>query len=181
MAENRIWGLVARFENPATLLHAATGLRDAGYKRYEVWSPFPVHGMDNARGLKRSIVPWIVLGGGLTGLVGALLLQWWTGAVDYPVMIGGKPYFAFEFATPVTFELSVLLSAFGAVFGMIALNKLPQPYHPLDNIAMFRRVTDDGFFISIEVRDPNFSLVRSRELLESLGGLNVTVVEEGEA
>ena len=97
MAENRIWGLVARFENPATLLHAATGLRDAGYKRYEVWSPFPVHGMDNAMGLKRSIVPWIVLGGGLTGMVGALLLQWWTGAVDYPVMIGGKPFFAFEY------------------------------------------------------------------------------------
>ena len=178
MAENRIWGLVARFENPATLLHAATGLRDAGYKRYEVWSPFPVHGMDNAMGLKRSIVPWIVLGGGLTGLVGALLLQWWTGAVDYPVMIGGKPFFAFEFATPVTFELSVLLSAFGAVFGMIALNKLPQPFHPLDNIAMFRRVTDDGFFISIEARDPRFYRSKTEADLKAAGAVAVEAVNE---
>jgi hypothetical protein len=181
MAEQRIWGLVAEFENPATLLHAATGLREAGYKRYEVWSPFPVHGMDGAMGLKRSLVPWIVLGGGLTGMTAALLLQWWTGAVDYPVMIGGKPLFSFEFATPVTFELSVLLSAFGAVFGMIGLNKLPQPFHPLDTVPMFRRVTDDALFISIEVRDPNFNLLKSRELLESLGGRHVTVVEEGEA
>jgi hypothetical protein len=114
-------------------------------------------------------------------MTAALLLQWWTGAVDYPVMIGGKPLFAFEFATPVTFELSVLLSAFGAVFGMIGLNKLPQPFHPLDNVPMFRRVTDDAFFISIEVRDPSFNLLKSRELLESLGGRHVTVVEEGEA
>jgi hypothetical protein len=178
MAEARVWGLVAQFDDPAKLLHAAEGLRDAGYKRYEVWSPFPVHGMDNAMGLSRSKVPWIVLGGGLTGMTCALLLQWWSGAVEYPVMIGGKPLFAFEFATPVTFELSVLLSAFGAVFGMIGLNKLPTPYHPLDKIAMFRRVTDDGFFISIETRDAKFDLHRSRELLESLGGRHVTVVEE---
>ena len=178
MAEARVWGLVAQFDDPAKLLHAAEGLRDAGYQRYEVWSPFPVHGMDNAMGLSRSKVPWIVLAGGLTGMTSALLLQWWSGAVEYPVMIGGKPLFAFEFATPVTFELSVLLSAFGAVFGMIGLNKLPTPYHPLDKIAMFRRVTDDGFFISIETRDAKFDLHRSRELLESLGGRHVAVVEE---
>ena len=178
MAEARIWGLVGEFEDPAKLLHAATGLRDAGYKRFEVWTPFPVHGMDNAMGLSRSKVPWIVLAGGLTGLTGALLLQWWSGAVEYPVMIGGKPLFSFEFATPVAFELAVLLSAFGAVFGMIGLNKLPKPFHPLDRVPMFRRVTDDGFFISIETRDGKFDLHRSRELLESLGGKHVTVVEE---
>ena len=178
MAEARVWGLVAEFDNPARILEAATGLRDAGYKRYEVWSPFPIHGMDSAMGLKRSLVPWLVLGGGLTGMTLALLLQWWTAAVAYPILIGGKPLFAFEAATPVTFELAVLLSAFGAVFGMFGLNRLPTPYHPLDNVPMFRRVTDDAFFISIETRDGKFDLHRSRELLESLGGRHVTVVGE---
>lgn len=176
--KKRNWGVVAQFANPADLLHAAQKAREAGYKKFEVYTPFPVHGMDDAMGLPGSKVPWISLAGGLTGLTIGLTLQWWTGAVDYPLVIGGKPLFAWEFALPVTFELSVLLASFGTVFGMFALNKLPKPYHPLDKVPMFKGVTDDKFFMSIEVADPMFDLHKSQAFLEEIGGQNVTVVEE---
>lgn len=172
------WGVLAEFENPAELLHAAQKLNDLGYRKFETWSPFPIHGMDDAMGLSGSKVPWITLGGGLTGLSIGLLLQWWTGAVDYPLVIGGKPYFAWQFALPVTFELSILLSAFGTVFGMFALNMMPRPYHPLDKVPAFRRVTDDKFFLSIEVSDPLFDMEATQKLLDELGGTGITVVEE---
>jgi hypothetical protein len=176
--QKKNWGVVAEFANPAELLHAAQKLHDLGYRKFETWSPFPIHGMDDAMGLSGSKVPWITLGGGLTGLSIGLLLQWWTGAVDYPMVIGGKPYFAWQFAVPVTFELSILLSAFGTVFGMFALNLMPRPYHPLDKVPSFRRVTDDKFFLSIEVSDPLFDMEKTQELLSELGGSGLTVVEE---
>ena len=172
------WGVLAEFANPAELLHAAQKLNDLGYRKFETWSPFPIHGMDDAMGLTGSKVPWISLGGGLTGLSIGLLLQWWTGAVDYPMVIGGKPYFAWQFALPVTFELSILLAAFGTVFGMFALNMMPRPYHPLDKVPAFRRVTDDKFFLSIEVSDPLFDMEKTQELLKEIGGTGITVVEE---
>ena len=172
------WGVLAEFANPAELLHAAQKLNDLGYKKFETWSPFPIHGMDDAMGLSGSKVPWITLGGGLTGLSIGLLLQWWTGAVDYPLVIAGKPYFAWQFALPVTFELSILLSAFGTVFGMFALNLMPRPYHPLDNVPAFKRVTDDKFFLSIEVSDPLFDMEKTKALLSELGGTGITDVEE---
>ena len=172
------WGVLAEFANPAELLHAAQKLNDLGYKKFETWSPFPIHGMDDAMGLSGSKVPWITLGGGLTGLSIGLLLQWWTGAVDYPLVIAGKPYFAWQFALPVTFELSILLSAFGTVFGMFALNFMPRPYHPLDNVPAFKRVTDDKFFLSIEVSDPLFDMEKTKALLSELGGTGITDVEE---
>lgn len=178
MADRRIWGLCAEFENPARLLEAAQSLREQGYTKFETWSPFPVHGMDDAMGLSGSKVPWIALAMGLSGLTIAVLLQWWTGAVDYPLVIGGKPLFAWEFGMPVMFELTVLLSAFGTVFGMFALNKLPRPYHPLDRVERFKRVTDDAFFVTIESKDPKFSVDASRAALEKLGGSNVTLVED---
>lgn len=176
--QKKNWGVVAEFANPAELLHAAQKLHDLGYRKFETWSPFPIHGMDDAMGLSGSKVPWITLGGGLTGLSIGLLLQWWTGAIDYPMVIGGKPYFAWQFAVPVTFELSILLSAFGTVFGMFALNMMPRPYHPLDKVPSFRRVTDDKFFLSIEVSDPLFDMEKTQELLSELGGSGLTVVEE---
>ena len=172
------WGVLAEFANPAELLHAAQKLNDLGYKNFETWSPFPIHGMDDAMGLSGSKVPWITLGGGLTGLSIGLLLQWWTGAVDYPLVIAGKPYFAWQFALPVTFELSILLSAFGTVFGMFALNLMPRPYHPLDSVPAFKRVTDDKFFLSIEVSDPLFDMEKTKALLSELGGTGITDVEE---
>lgn len=172
------WGVLAEFANPAELLHAAQKLNDLGYKKFETWSPFPIHGMDDAMGLSGSKVPWITLAGGLTGLSIGLLLQWWTGAVDYPMVIGGKPYFAWQYALPVTFELSILLSAFGTVFGMFALNMMPRPYHPLDKVPAFKRVTDDKFFLSIEVSDPLFDMEKTKTLLSDLGGVGITEVEE---
>ena len=172
------WGLVAQFDNPAALLRAAHRLREAGYTRWESWSPFPIHGMYDAQKLSGSKVPWLTLGGGLTGFSIGMLLQWWVGSVAYPLVIGGKPLFAWEFAVPVTFELSILLAAFGTVFGMFGLNRLPRPYHPLDKFPGFRKVTDDGFFLSIEVADPKFDVSRSRALLEEIGGRAVTLVEE---
>lgn len=172
------WGVVAEFANPAELLHAAQRCREAGYKKFEVWSPFPIHGMDDAMGLPGSKVPWISLAGGLTGLGAGLLLQWWTGAQDYPIVYGGKPLFAWEFALPVTFEITVLLASFGTVFGMFGLNFLPRPHHPLDKVPGFKRVTDDKFFLSIEAGDAVFDLERSQSFLKEIGGLNVTVVEE---
>lgn len=175
MAEH--WGVLAEFPNPARLMDAAKGVREAGYTQFETWSPFPVHGMDDAMGLPLSRVPWIVLGGGLTGFTTGWLLQWWSGAIAYPLVIGGKPLFSWEFSVPVTFELSILLAAFGAVFGMFFLNGLPRPYHPLDRVKAFRRVTDDAFFLSIECADPAFDLEASRKLLEDLGGTGITLVE----
>ena len=172
------WGVLAEFANPAELLHAAQNLHDLGYRKFETWSPFPIHGMDDAMGLNGSKVPWLTLGGGLTGLSIGLLLQWWSGSVEYPLVIGGKPYFAWQFATPVTFELSILLSAFGTVFGMFGLNLMPRPYHPLDKVPGFKRVTDDKFFLSIEVSDPLFDLESTQNLLKELGGTELTVVEE---
>ncbi len=174
---DKTWGLLAEFPNPAKLLEAAQKTRDAGYKEFETWSPFPVHGMDEAMGIGSSKVPWIVLAGGLLGMTTAVLLQWWSGAVEYPIVIGGKDLFSWEFALPVTFELSVLFSAFGAVFGMFILNKLPKPYHPLDRVPLFRRVTDDKFFLTIETRDPKFDMDASKAFLAELGGTNITVVE----
>ena len=179
MAEHtRNWGLIAEFPNPARLLEAAQAVRERGYSKFETWSPFPIHGMDQAMGLGGSKVGWIVLAGGLTGMATGITLQWWAGTVAYPLVLGGKPLFAWEFGMPVIFELSVLLSAFGAVFGMLGLNRLPKPFHPLDRLKRFKRVTDDAFFLTIEASDPKFNLEESRKLLESLGGQGVTVVEE---
>jgi len=178
MANRKNWGVVAQFDNPAKLLEAAQAFKARGYRDFETWSPFPIHGMDDAMGLTGSKVPWISLCGGLTGMTIGLLLQWWSGSQEYPLIIGGKPLFTWQFAVPVTFELSILLAAFGTVFGMFALNRLPRPYHPLDNHPPFRRVTDDAFFLSVEVTDPSFDMEKVKALLAELGGKDITVVED---
>jgi len=152
-------------------------VRDAGYTKWDSHTPFPVHGLPKAMGLKPSKLAWIVLACGLTGAAGAMLLQWWTHAVDYKYIISAKPYFSWPAFIPITFEVMVLFSAFGAVFGMLGLNRLPQYYHPLFRSERFERVTDDGFFISIEARDPEFSPEETRALLEACGAVNVEEVE----
>ncbi|MEE2755021.1 MAG: DUF3341 domain-containing protein [Myxococcota bacterium] len=178
MAKTKIWGAVAQFENPAELVHGVETIRGAGYKKIEAYSPFPIHGMEKVLGLGGSKVPWITLVGGLCGFTLATWLQWWTGSVDYPVVIGGKPLFAVESSVPIMFELTVLLSAFGTLAGMMILNGLPRPHHPLDGYAPFRRVTDDKFFISIESDDPKFDALAVQAALEQAGGTNVALVEE---
>lgn len=173
-----LYGLLAEFKHPGTLLEAARGVREAGYKRFDTHTPFPVHGMDRAMGLGNSLVGWITIGGGATGMALGIWLQWWTSAVDYPINISGKPFFAFEPSIPVIFELTILLSAIAAVTGMFALNGLPRPYNPLFYSDRFRRATDDGFFLHIAASDPRFDLVATQELLEQLGALAVEVIRD---
>lgn len=168
-------GLVAEFAGPEALVAAATKIRDAGYRCWDAHSPFPVHGIERAMGIRPTILPWLVLGGGIAGAAGALLLQWWTNAIDYPYVVSGKPLFSFPANIPVIFELMVLLSAFAAFGGVLVLNLLPEYRHPAFSVKRFVRVTSDGFFISVSARDPKFDSAATTGLLESLGATAVEV------
>jgi hypothetical protein len=172
-----LFGLLAEFATPAELYHACERVRDEGFTRWDAHTPFPVHGLEHAMGLRRSPLPWIVLATGLAGAAVGFGLQWWVHASAYPLVISGKPYFAWPAYIPITFEVSVLFAALGAVLGMLALNRLPMHYHPLFRSKVFERVTDDAFFISIESWDPRFDSSGTRTLLESLGARNVELVE----
>lgn len=178
MADQKIWGLLAEFDNPQQLFTACESVRDEGYRHWDAHTPFPVHGLDGAMGMSASKVPWIVLGMALMGTTIGLTLQWWTSAVDYPIMIAGKPFESWPAWVPVTFELTILLGAFGAVFGMLGLNKLPTFNHPLFNSQRFERATDDKFFIAIESRDPNYDAKKTKKLLQKLGATNVEEIAE---
>lgn len=171
------FGMVAEFEDPTALLHAAREIRRAGYRHFDAHSPFPIHGIERAMGARGSLVPWVVLGGGATGCLGGLALQVWINVFDYPLVISGKPHFALPAYIPVTFELTVLLAAFGALGGMLLLNLLPMLYHPLFKARRFARATSDGFFISVEARDPKFDVEATRRLLEDCVGRHITVLE----
>ncbi len=170
--------MLARFENPGALLHAASELHRAGYKKYDCHSPFPIHGLDRAMGLSRSRLGYLVGLFAILGFSGAVLLQWWTHAVDYPTIISGKPYFAYPAYLPVTFALAVLLSAFAAVIGMLVFNGLPRFNHPLFSSDQFRRTTDNAFFIGVESADPLFDIEKTKLLLESLGGSDIEIISE---
>ena len=171
------YGILAEFATPADLYHACERVRDAGFTRWDAHSPFPIHGLEGAMGLRRSPLPWIVLGMGLMGAALAFGLQWWVHAAAYPLVISGKPYFAWPAYVPITFEVAVLFGALGAVFGMLGLNQLPMHYHPLFRSRVFERVSDDAFFISIESWDPRFDPSATRTLLESLGARSVELLE----
>lgn len=169
--------ILAEFDNPAALLKAATVLRDAGYNKFDCHSPFPIHGMDKAMGLKRSPLGWMVGLAALAGTSGALALQWWTSTIDYPLVISGKPLFSFQAYVPVTFALGVLLSAATALIGMLALNGLPRYHHPVFYSDRFAKASDDGFFISVEINDKIFDVEQTRGLLEQSGGNNIEILE----
>jgi hypothetical protein len=177
LPEGPHYGILAEFATPADLYHACERVRDAGFTRWDAHTPFPVHGLEKAMGLRRSQLPWIVLGMGLTGATLGFLLQWWVHEVAYPLVISGKPFFSWPAFIPITFELGVLFAALGAVFGMFGLNRLPMHHHPLFRSKVFDRVTDDAFFISIESWDPRFDPSATRTLLESLGARNVELLE----
>lgn len=178
LKDKTIFGVVAEFERPEDLVRAGHAVHhDHGFKRIDALTPFPIHGIDDAIGVPYSKLGFIVFGGAAFGLLNAILLVWYTSAVDYPLVIGGKPLFAWEFAMPPMFELTVLFSAFAAVFGMFALNKLPQFYHPVFNYSNISRATDDRYLLVVDAGDPQFDIERTPLLLRALGAANVEVVE----
>lgn len=179
-SRGQTYGLLAEFSDPGALLTAAAAAREAGFKHYDTHSPFPIHGMDRAMGLGNSRVGYFALGGGITGMAAGLLIQWWMNAVDYPLNISGKPFFAVESVVPVTFELTILLASIGAVAGMLALNGLPRPYNPLFYSERFRRATDDGFFLHIAATDREFDLDNTKQFLTDQGALHVEEIVDHE-
>jgi len=172
------YGLLAEFDTTADTLHAAAIVRDAGYRRWDVFTPFPVHGMDGAMGLKNSKVGWFTFCGGLTGFTCGMLMIWYMNAYNYPIVVGGKPLFSPIFSFPVAYELTILLGAFGSLLGMLFLNRLPRLYHPLFRSARFTQVTHDKFFIAIEATDPKYSDIETRRLLEQAGARHIEEVRE---
>jgi hypothetical protein len=174
----RLWGLLAEFDRVETVLAAAEAVRAAGYRRFDVHTPIPIHGLDEAMGIRPTPIPWLVLGGGATGAALGLGLQWFTNAFDYPFLISGKPLFGLPAAIPVTFELTVLLAALGAVGFLFVFAGWPRWHHPLFASERFRRASDDRFFVTVEAADERFDAVRCRELLETLGAVAVEEVAE---
>lgn len=176
--EPRLYGYLAEYSTPGEVMHAAEKVRDAGYTKWDCLTPFPVHGLDGAMGMKKTILPWLVLGGGLTGLTIAILLQWYVNSPStqssalyllsgYPLNISGKPYWSIPPNVPIMFELTVLISSLTTFFCVWGLNRLPRFHHPVFNVARFRRVTDDKFFVLIEASDLKFNIKESLALLES--------------
>lgn len=171
MAES--YGLLAEFETPQALLDAAGRTREAGYRRTDGFSPFPIEGLSDTLAKRPMLLPWIVLGGGLSGLIGGFAMEWFGSVVHYPLLIGGKPYFSWPAFIPIAYELTILASAGAAVVGMIALNGLPMPYHAVFNVPEFERASSHRFFLLIEARDPRFDTAETRQFLESLKPVGV--------
>jgi len=174
--KDKIYSVLAEFSSPGQLLKAAEKVREAGYEKYDCHSPFPIHGMDKAMGLKRSPVGYIAGICGLCGGLFAMWLQWWTSAVDYPIVISGKPLFSYQAFIIVTFGLTILGAALGAVIGMLHINRLPQWFHGNFYSPSFGRFSDDAFFVSIEAGDPMFDAEKVSSFLESIGGQDVEIV-----
>jgi len=180
MADKKIYGAIARFSSPEALLEAAGAMRGKGFTKLDANTPFPVHGIDEALGIKSSRLGYFVFAGGLAGCAIGVLLPWWTGTIAYPLVIGGKPLFAWEFSMPIIFELTVLVAAFAAVGGMLALNGLPRFYHPVFNYDGFRGASNDKFFLTVEAKDPLFSAKEVTDTLEGFGAEEAVLVEEDE-
>ncbi|MDA9840233.1 DUF3341 domain-containing protein, partial [Rubripirellula sp.] len=177
--EKKVHGIVAEYESVDSLLNACRRVRDAGYKKTDAYTPFPVHGIDKALGIKPTVLPWIVLGCGLTGTITALVMQIWMNSIDYPYIISGKPYISLPAFMPVAFELTVLFSSFGAFFGMWALNGLPRFSNPLFTDPRFDRVTDDRFFLYVDASDDKYDETSVREIYEQSGGEHIkTVIDD---
>ena len=171
-----LFGLGAEFPSAAALFEAAKKIYAHGFKKWDVYSPFPIHGMDHAMGFKRFRVSLFSLIGGCTGLITAFVLIYYTSALNYPLIVQGKPYFALEPSLPIFFELTILLIAFGTVVGLLLLTLLPRLHHPVFNWDRFQRATDDGFFLVLEVIDPKFDPTASRQLLQGMGGTHITEI-----
>ncbi|MBK8869794.1 MAG: DUF3341 domain-containing protein [Elusimicrobia bacterium] len=168
-----LWGLMAEFADEQALMAAADQARRAGYRRLDAHTPFPVEGLSEALGHPRTQLPLLVFAAGVAGAVGGFFLQYHASAVAYPLNIGGKPLVSWPAFVPVTFELTILFAASAAVAGMLALNGLPQPYHPVFNVPEFDKASRDGFFLTVESADPLFNSTETRRFLAGLGAAKV--------
>ena len=175
-----IYGYLCQFPSAAALYGAAQKVRDAGYLRWDVHSPFPIHGMNEAMGLKRSVLPWFVFLGGATGTLAAFSLQYFTQVVLSPTIVQAKPANIFTIPAffPVMFELTILFAAFTSLFGGLALMGLPRLNHPLFTSKRFEEFSDDGFFISLERRDERFDREKTWAFLQGIGATNIELIED---
>jgi hypothetical protein len=175
---SRIYGVMGEFETAEELLHAIEKTREAGFRCFDAYAPFPVEGLSEAMGLKRSWVPYLTLLGGLGGGLTGFFFQLWVNTMAYPINIGGRPLNSWPAFIPVTFELTILGASTFAVFGMLALNKLPQPHHPVFSVKRFSSASNDRFYICIEANDPKFHLADSAKFLQSVHAQHVTEVQD---
>lgn len=173
-----VYGIIAEFDTTADAIHAAEKVRDAGFRRWDVFTPFPVHGMDRAMGLRNSKVGWFSFIGGVTGYGLGNLMIWYMNAQDYGLLVGGKPMFSPFASFPPSYELTILLGSFGAILGMLFLNRLPRLHHPLLKHKRFALASHDKFFIVIETADVKFSETETRKLLEDAGSKHIEMVED---
>ena len=173
----KLYGVMAQFDSPSALVGAARETYAAGYRRINGYSPFPIEELWEAIGFKRTSLPIIVLIGGIIGALGGFFMQYWMEVIDYPINVGGRPFNSWPAFIPITFECTVLGAAFAAVFGMLALNKLPQPYHPVFNAPNFALATRDSFFLVIEANDPKFEHDEVTRFLKSIEATDVCDVE----
>jgi hypothetical protein len=171
------YGLLAEFASPQALVEAAHKVREEGYRHTDAFSPFPIEELTDALGVKPTRLPLVVLIGGLLGALGGYLLQYYSAVIDYPVNIGGRPTHSWPAFIPVTFEMTILVAGLAAVLGMLALNGLPMPYHPVFNVPSFTLATRDRFFLCIESTDPLFDAEQTREFLKRLEALEVSDIE----
>lgn len=175
-----VHGVLAEFRNPKELVDAAESVKRSGYKDFDTYAPFPIHGMEKAMGLKESPLGWIVLAGGLLGAAGALTLMIWVTTSAWPLNISGKPLLDLPVYIPITFELTVLLAAFATLFGMLGLNKLPKFHNPLFNVDRFEKASDDGFFVCIEATDDLFAEEKVTKLFRDNGATHIETVYKAE-
>jgi hypothetical protein len=178
MAKSSIYGLIAEFDSPDALVAAARSAFAAGFRKMDGYSPFPVDGLSEALGFHRTRVPLIVLIGGIIGCLGGFFLQYWVSVIDYPINVGGRPLNSWPSFIPVTFELTILIAALSAFLGVLALNGLPMPYHPVFNVDRFELASRNRFFLCIEAVDPKFDPDTTRKFLESVGPQGVYEVEK---
>jgi hypothetical protein len=171
-----LYGLIAEFEKPEQVILACEKARESGYKCMDAYAPYPVHGLADALGFRKSRVPLVTLIGGILGCSGGFYLQYWCSAISYPLNVGGRPLNSWPSFIPITFEMTILFAALFAVLGMLALNGLPRPHHPVFNVPRFALASRDRFFLCIQSEDPKFDLRDTRTFLESLHSREVTEV-----